>query len=102
MHYSPRETGGVRVFYVLEFFLEHGSGEKLRLQTLGHEATSEARAIEYAQAFLRNVTIEDRRPNLCLVKSVGGKVLNILASPSLTMGDGPPDKSPATQAARQE
>jgi hypothetical protein len=90
------------VFYVLEFFLEHVSGEKLRLQTLGHEATSEARAIEYAQAFLKNVAIEDQRPNLCLVKSVGGKVLNVLASPSLTMGDGLLDKSPVTQAARQE
>jgi hypothetical protein len=90
------------VFYVLEFFLENASRDRLRLQTLGHEATSEARAIEYAQAFLKNVTIEDQRPNLCLVKNVGGKVLNILASPSMTTDNGFRDKSSAKQIAKQE
>ena len=90
------------MFYVLEFFLEDASGEKLRLQTLGHEASSEARAIEYAQAFLKNVTIEDKSPNLCLVKSIGGKVLNILASPSTATGDGLLDKLSLKQVARQE
>jgi hypothetical protein len=79
------------VFYVLEFFREDEAGEKHRLRSLGYEASSEDRALLYAQAFLRNVTIDNERPTLCLIKKVGGKVLGNVSA-----------QSPVSQTAKQE
>jgi hypothetical protein len=70
------------VFYVLELFREGDAGEKHRLRSLGYEASSEDQALLYAQAFLRNVTFDDERPTLCLIKKVGGKVLRIVSAQS--------------------
>src|ERR1700722_10661456 len=33
-------------------------------------------------AFLRNVIVQDKTPTICLVKDVGGKVLNIVSAQS--------------------
>jgi hypothetical protein len=85
------KSRGVGMFYVLEFLREDEAGVRQRLRSSGYEAPSEARAVQYAQAFLRNVTVQDKQPNVCLVKNVGGKVLGIVSA-----------QSPATQTAKQE
>lgn len=74
--------GGADMFYVLEFFLEDGSGERHRLRSIGYEAQSEENVVRYASAFLRNVIVQDKKPTICLVKDVGGKVLNIVSAQS--------------------
>jgi hypothetical protein len=79
------------MFYVLEFLREDEAGVRQRLRSSGYEAPSEAPAVRYAQAFLRNVTVQGKQPDLCLIKNVGGKVLSIVSA-----------QSPATQAAQQE
>ena len=79
------------MFYVLEFFREDEAGVRHRLRSSGYEAPSEERAARYAQAFLRNVTVQDKKPDVCLIKNVGGKVLSIVSA-----------QSPATQTAKQE
>jgi hypothetical protein len=79
------------MFYVLEFFREDEAGVRHRLRSSGYEAPSEERVLRYAQAFLRNVAVQDKQPDLCLIKNVGGKVLSTVSA-----------QSPATQAAKQE
>jgi hypothetical protein len=79
------------MFYVLEFFREDEAGVRHRLRSSGYEAPSEERAVQYARAFLRNVIVQDKQPDLCMIKNVGGKVLNVVSA-----------QSPATQAAQQE
>jgi hypothetical protein len=79
------------MFYVLEFFREDETGVRHRLRPSGYETPSEERVLRYAQAFLRNVAVQDQKPDLCLIKNVGGKVLNVVSA-----------QSPATQTAQQE
>jgi hypothetical protein len=79
------------MFYVLEFFREDEAGEKHRLQSFGYETPSEDLVIRYAGAYLRNVTVQDEIPTVCLVKSIGGKVISVVSA-----------QSPTTQDARQE
>jgi hypothetical protein len=69
----------------LSFFREDEAGEKHRLRSFGYEAPSEENAMRYAQAFLRNVTVRDKQPTVCLVKNVGGKVLSIVSAQSTVM-----------------
>jgi hypothetical protein len=49
---------------------------------MGYEAQSEENVVRYASAFLRNVIVQDKKPTICLVKDVGGKVLNIVSAQS--------------------
>jgi hypothetical protein len=79
------------VFYVLEFFHEDEAGERHRLRSLGYEAQFEENAVHYAQAFLRNVTVRDKKPTVCLLKTLGGEILSIVSA-----------QSTDTQAAKQE
>jgi hypothetical protein len=58
---------------------------------MGYETRSEENVLRYAQAFLRNVTVQDKIPTVCLVKNVGGKILNIVSA-----------HSTVTQAAKQK
>ena len=51
------------MFYVLEFFREDEAGVRHRLRSSGYEAPSEERALRYAQAFLRNVAVQDQKPD---------------------------------------
>lgn len=77
----------MRLLYVLEFFREDMAEGMTRLKTFGHEAEAEPEAIVYARAFLNNVTIEDKRPTVCLLKNVSGKVLSVVAAPA-SAGEG--------------
>jgi hypothetical protein len=79
------------MFYVLEFFREDEAGVRQRLRSSGYEAPSEERAVQYAQAFLRNVTVQGQTPDVCLIKNVGGKVLSVVLA-----------QAPASAAAKQE
>jgi hypothetical protein len=73
------------MFYVLEFFSLDERGDKHKLLGKAHESRSVDHAISYARAVLKNVAIQGRKPDLCLVKNQGGTVLSALSANHLTI-----------------
>jgi hypothetical protein len=67
------------VVYVFEFFAV--SGEQRRpIDWVTHRAKTVDQAKDHAKSMLRNVTIRDQRPDLCLVKDQMGNTLSVVGA----------------------
>jgi hypothetical protein len=84
---SYESKAGGQVFYVLEYYSPDSSGEKRKLRSDTHHGPSMNHAISYARAVLKYVIIQDRKPDLCLIKDPGGKVLTVVAGVSLSRNE---------------
>jgi hypothetical protein len=63
--------------YVFEFFA--GVGEDRRpLDWMTYRAKSVDQARDHARAFLRNVKVRDKKPDLCVVKDQMGNTLSVV------------------------
>lgn len=69
------------MFYMLEFFSLEDGGDKKKLKAMRRQAQSADHAVSYAKAVLKHVVIQDKSPDLCLVKYQNGKVPSVAPKP---------------------
>jgi hypothetical protein len=68
------------VFYELEFYATDENGERRKLRGMTREGQSVDVAVGHANSVLKYVLIEDRKPDYCLVKDRGGKVVSVVTA----------------------
>ena len=63
------------MLYVLELFC---GSEKRKLKAVTYQARSGDDAVRYAKTILKHEVIQDKRPDLCLVKYGNGELLSVV------------------------
>jgi hypothetical protein len=69
------------VVYLLEFLVFEDGGKRV-IESMTHRAESVGAAQNYARSVLKNVTIHDKRPDLCEVKDQKGRLLGVVSAPT--------------------
>jgi hypothetical protein len=73
--------------YTLEFFATGRLGEPERLERLRLRAVSAETAERHARAYLRNILVNNRRVDQCLIKNQAGLTIKDIHRSALTSRD---------------
>lgn len=90
---AKSRAGGRFLRYELEFYVTDEKGERRRLRGEQREGSIDF-AIRHAKSILKYALIEDQKPDVCIVKDRGGKVVRLVVLDELAA-------SPSCQHARE-